>query len=814
MAYRKPAVTVIQEFTGLVPALASFTLPSVSTGKVYQLVTKDLLGTYSSNQQEYSYASKQAGAIVDTEIMASDEQFPATKKPVSVIMQDVEVEVRASSLVGVGANTNFSDVTASRFATSQAGDLLVIVPVTGIAILAAQTNGASTDVVGQRNRLTAGVSGQFADVKQGDSVEVTGGTNTVTGTFTVAIKVNNDLLVLNSDINDGGGVATDVAFSITGDRGQNNEGKYRIKTVSSANAVVLESPLAEAESFISYSIVREIEEISIARVASLPGNGFVASLDNIELPGGLTYNSLPVLSGTVKADYRALRNDMAANIREFARLSDLQAFFGVDQITPANELAFALSIMLQNTTTPINGLGLSELAASNEVLAYQGALDVLALTDMYAIVPLSQNPVVGQLMKPHVEQLSLAQKERVAIVNRQLIKIETLKESSTTSLVTNNSRIIVNTQVDGAALLASPNLLNDATVDAFLTVQPGDTLVIVGGTGAITGELEVVAKLSNNQIEASGDVVSADSTNLQYYIVRKDGISADGVTFYDRSAQFITDGVAAGHMFKIESGPFMGAYKIASVNSEKQLTLAQIPGIVSLETGITYSIYRDLTRTEQANFVKAYSAAIGSRRIVNTWPDVVKAPVGSVIYDLPGYFASAAVGAMTTGLPTQQGFTNLTIVGFLGLLHSTGYFSDAQLNEMADGGTFIFGQDGEETPLYVRHQLTTDRSSIKFQEFSVTKNVDYISKFTRNSYKNYIGVYNIVETTLDELKGTAKAVITFLRDTTRLPRIGGVVRSGQLTKLEESADQIDTVIMRFKYNIPIPLNNLEITVEV
>jgi hypothetical protein len=133
---------------------------------------------------------------------------------------------------------------------------------------------------------------------------------------------------------------------------------------------------------------------------------------------------------------------------------------------------------------------------------------------------------------------------------------------------------------------------------------------------------------------------------------------------------------------------------------------------------------------------------------------------------------------------------------------------------MADGGTFIFAQEGEESPLFVRHQLTTDRSAIKFQEYSFTKNCDYCCKFIRNAYKGYIGVYNIVESTLDELRNTAKAVLTFLKDDTRLPRIGGVIRSGQLTKLEESTTQIDTVIMRFKLNLPIPLNNLEITVEV
>lgn len=814
MAYRRPAVSVIQEFLGLVPALASFTLPSVSTGKVFQLVSNDLLGTYAGNSQAYTYAGKTAGAFVDLEKLASDEQFPATKKPIAVLIKNAEVEVKTTSLVGVGANSAFSDVTSARFTGVQSGDFIVIEPVTGIAILAPVANGVSSDVVGQRNRLASGVPGQFADVKQGDIVDVTGGTNTEVGTYTVAIKVNNDLLVLDADVNDGGGPATDVAFSISGDRGQANEGAYKIKTVTDANNLVLESVLPEAESFISYYVKRAVASITLDRADDLVSNGFLATADDIQLPANLTYQTFPIIAGTVRADYRALRVDMSGSVREFARLTDLQAFFGVDQINPANELAYGLSIMLQNTTTPVNGLGLGELAATDEVQAYQAALDVLARTEMYAICPLTQNPVVGQLMKPHVEQLSLAQKERVAIVNRKLVTVETLKDESTTVTNLNNSRVIVNTQVDGVSTIAQATHLNDPTVDAFLTVQPGDTVSVVGGTNAIVTTATVQSKTDNNNLVLSTAIVTGNSTNIQYFIARKDGIGADGITFYDRNANFITDGIVAGHMFKILSGPYAGSYKIASVSSEKQLVLTQIPGIVSLTQAVNYEIYRDMTKSEQAQFVATYSSAIGSRRVVNVWPDLVKAPVGAVTQDLPGYYAGAAIAAITTGLPTQQGFTNLTIVGFLGLEHSTGYFDDNQLDTMAGGGTFIFGQEGEETPLFIRHQLTSDTSAIKFQEYSVTKNVDYISKFLRSAYKGFIGVYNIVETTLDELKNTAKACITFLKDTTRLPRIGGVIRSGQLTKLEESDTQIDTVIMRFLFNIPIPLNNLEITIEV
>lgn len=822
MAYRRPAVTVIQEFVGLVPALATFSLPSVAVGPAFQLVTDDLLGTYSNTQQAYAYASLLGGALVDLEPAGGD--YPASKLPVSVHLRNAIVEVVSEKTNGSGSGQAFSDPTPAVFARAQAGDLVVIKEALNVAILALQNDGVSSDSAGQRDRLTAGTAGQFENVKAGDTVEVTGGTNTNTGTFTVLVKVSNSVLKLDADVNDGVGPASDVTYSISGDRGTLNQGQYRIRSKSDDNNLVLESPLAEDEAPITYEVHREVSEIELARVASLPANGFLPTASNITLPAGLIYTdeeleNYDILSGSVRANYRALRTDMAADVREFGRLSDVEAFFGVDQITPANPLAFGLSIMLQNTVTPVSGLGLNANGLSSETLAYTAALDVLSLTNMYALVPLTQNPVIHQLFKTHVEQMSQAERraERVAIVNRTLKTVETVQEESTTSSAEANSRIIVNTQVDGAHDGSDLNRLNDATPDQFMNVQAGDTVVIQSGTGVIPGSYPVQAVVSSNALDLDGDFVTAGppASNVQYYIIRKDGVGADGQTFYDRNAQFISDGVAPGY-YLLVSGPggVAGRHRIASVDSERQLTLDQIPGVASLVTGITYEVERDMSRTEQADFVKGYSSGLGSRRVVNLWPDTLKIPVGQVVEDLPGFYAACAVGAITTGLPTQQGFTNLTISGFLGLLHSSKYFTEDQLDAIADGGTMILGQDGPEQPLFIRHQLTTDRSAIKFQEFSVTKNVDFIAKFVRNAYKGFPGVYNIVDTTLDELRGTAKAVLTFLKDDTRLPRIGGVIRSGTLALIEEHPDQIDTVRMRFKVNIPIPLNNLDITIEV
>lgn len=289
-----------------------------------------------------------------------------------------------------------------------------------------------------------------------------------------------------------------------------------------------------------------------------------------------------------------------------------------------------------------------------------------------------------------------------------------------------------------------------------------------------------------------------------------------GLILTSASSQFVTDGVVPG-MFINVSAPTnaVGRYKINSVDSQTQVTLAVAVAGTNPASGVSFAVDKDLSKSQQASVLASYAAGIASRRCVMTWPDVVKIPAGNEIRTLPGYFLNCAVGALTTGLPTQQGLTNLSVSLYQGVVHSTKYFDKDQLNAIADGGVMIFVQEVlDQTPLFIRHQLTTDRTAIKFQEYSVTKNVDFIAKFVRINHKQFIGQYNIVDSTFDDLKTNAKGILTYLAESTKLPKIGGVIRDGKLASVVQDPVNIDTITERYTLNIPIPLNNLDITIVV
>ncbi len=584
----------------------------------------------------------------------------------------------------------------------------------------------------------------------------------------------------------------------------NNVGTYLVREVVDNNILKLQSEVIEIGTAISYRILVSEDSIPLTRV-----DHYVADVDTIDLLAGIQYLGNDVVEGKVVASYRALRVDLASDVKEFGKLSELQAEFGIDQIVPANPLAFGLAIALQNTVTKVNGLGLNALYVTNESLAFLGALDVLKRTGMYASAPLSQSPVIHQMFSSHVTQMSAPDlgKERVGICNKKVVTVETLVDS----LTTDGERTIVNTKTDGIVTLGADTL--QAPIDTYNLVQAGDVCRILGGTGVTAGDYVVDSVDSNLQLTLAGFSVTYNGADVQYYILRGYGLEANGSVFYDGDAEFLIEGVSAGHYLMIEAGSFAGRYEVISVESDVKLVIAQVPGVVSVQSPITYTVEKDMSRNEIAEYMAAYASTFANRRLVITYPDVVKIPEGSVIRELPGFYLSCAIAALTTGLPTHQGFTGLTVSGFLGFIHGSEFFDEEQLDIIAEGGVMVFDQEVPEAPLFIRHELTTDRSAIKFQEYMVTKNVDYIAKFMRNGFKDYIGVYNIVDSTFDELKTTAKAILDYLRDETVLPRIGGVIKHGNLTKLEEGAN-IDTIAMRFKLGIPIPLNNIDITLQV
>ena len=758
MAYRRPGIEVVQQFQALSPALVLPTLPAVIVGPAFQIEEDGSTGeTYAGASKDYSYPDLYGGAVVDTNSLDEDE-IAATQKPVSLKL------------------------------------------ITAYITKASGTDG--TTLVGDQTFTTTGAS--FASI-------------TPSATVQYFVELNN----ANSD-----------------------DGKHLINSKTSSTEVELADELQNAIAGTAvYKVLLKSSSIEYDN-DTFTDMGIAISATEVTIPANLPSDptdptSDPVSEAAdVEISYRALRPDLADSLDVYTDLDSLEAVFGVGlAANPANPYGFGVNIALGNTTTEINATGLRATYFSDEGLAYQTALEFLESKDVYGICVLTQNATVAQTLSTHVsgQSVSTVGRERIGFVNRKLESIEVIIPTSGIGTVTSagtgngTSAAHVNTTfkdpTNGEYILDGVGVGNYIETSAYVAVEGvavatstpagGDSIVsatrtIVVAGGAFTSEhVGFTARIANATTPANnGDWVIESVTSGTTIVVldplaalvNESGPSFD-LTVYQVSPTTVQDLYIRNTR-----------HYISNVVSNTQLTLQTDPtnGFYGTLESVEYRITEDMTRSEEASFLAGWATAFANRRLVSVWPDTCAVTISGTATLLPGFYFGCALNALVAGLPSQQGFTNLSLTGFVGRENSDDRFNDTQLDTIAGGGNLIITQEVAQAPVFVRHQLTTDTSSIQFQELSVTKNVDLIARFFRDLYSPYIGKYNITDALKDLLKSITTSGIDFLKNH-KAPRVGGVLRDGSMSKMVESISQPDSIEIDIDVKIPYPLNNIKVT---
>lgn len=175
----------------------------------------------------------------------------------------------------------------------------------------------------------------------------------------------------------------------------------------------------------------------------------------------------------------------------------------------------------------------------------------------------------------------------------------------------------------------------------------------------------------------------------------------------------------------------------------------------------------------------------------------------NVYVPVPGYYYAAAAAGAVIGTPVQQPLTYYGLGGVNRTYGSADMFSEANLNTIAEGGTFIVVQDSPNSPIYIRHQLSTDVTTIERKELSITKQVDYAAKYMRKTLVKYTGKYNITPNFIKLVKANLSGVGADL------------VRNGQVAAVEIVTvyqDEIspDTVRAEVILTVKYPANYIKV----
>lgn len=280
---------------------------------------------------------------------------------------------------------------------------------------------------------------------------------------------------------------------------------------------------------------------------------------------------------------------------------------------------------------------------------------------------------------------------------------------------------------------------------------------------------------------------------------------------------WLADGIEAGDTIEItdtDTTPTTVTRIIDSIVTDTYLTVTvAITGLISTPGPYEYEIITALNKGQQATEVATTSSTFGSSRFTHVFPDVAIIETGldddgdPIYSNQPGYYLGCALGGMIGGLPSHQGFTRIAIAGVAGIENSNDYFSGTQLDTIAEGGTFIFVQLSQTAPPSVRHQLTTDRSTIEFGELSFVKNFDYVSILCKEVLDAFLGRYNITPSTLSTLETALRGILESLR-LGSYPRIGSRVLGYDIVSVEQNETIRDRVEMIAEIDFPYALNTI------
>ena len=116
-------------------------------------------------------------------------------------------------------------------------------------------------------------------------------------------------------------------------------------------------------------------------------------------------------------------------------------------------------------------------------------------------------------------------------------------------------------------------------------------------------------------------------------------------------------------------------------------------------------------------------------------------------------------------------------------------FTETELDIIAGGGVCIFKSDQDNFPVYMRHQLTNDVSSIEVREESIGTVLDVIELLVRRRLFKYLGNRNIDAALIDELSTVVEGIKQFLITDV------GAVEDFKITQISRNPDRPDGIIM-------------------
>jgi hypothetical protein len=582
-----------------------------------------------------------------------------------------------------------------------------------------------------------------------------------------------------------------------------------------------------------------------------------------------TIGAKPVTFAEMYMEYVALRQDLQ-NVAEVTSSSEAIALLG--KYDARNPLCVGVHVSLANSSTPIKVYGL----AADTLAGYTDFVERTShLNDIYAVCALTYDTsIIGYLKgvwenyadPTYVLTHGIKQKFRAVLGGVDLVtQSEVISATAGSSTLTK-----AGTTPAGNKTITIVSQVGQAVPTDFSAngVLPGDIVTITLG-GVAQGPytvahvnsamaLEVEEALPNLVVSSNAldHMTIKDPTGVTTrctmvhtaaaFTLDEAVLDALYLTLSSSTSEFITDGVVPGDLLQIPTDPESSSFTtydtwvIAAVDSETRVTVVnggnntadlqnELPHLIKrtaatdrvVSAGTVYfRIKRNMTKTEQVNYMLAVAQSLDSKRAILCYPnsvDITDLVDGSltrtgtdpeVAAAQPGYYLACLVGGQTASQPSQQGFTNLGGNGIDRIYNSNDYFSEEQLTNLSNGGVYVFVQDAPAALPYTIHEVTTDVLSLETGEYMHVKNLDYLSMSFLETLRPFNGKWNITPDAIQFITQALYAGInthkTAYRARIGAPMIDGTVRT-VFQNTDVSEDRIEAYV---DADLPSVLNTI------
>ena len=484
--------------------------------------------------------------------------------------------------------------------------------------------------------------------------------------------------------------------------------------------------------------------------------------------------------------YKALRLDVTAaagvpQLLLFNNPDEVAALIG--PVSPENPLAYALYCGFLNAPNiQLAALGVAAVspdAPDGTLEGYEQAFGFLGRKEVYALATCSQDRVIADLMGVHVTTFSGKDqgKERIGLCN---LKLPTEHEPK---LAISGNMTIESVGGGKYELTFTDDTLNVVTALDGKSDANGNT--ISASVGQDYGpEVGLFLDRAGDAFRwlvtkiVSATTVQIDTTNL-YLPGQGPGTGGNGDAYFQTESSHLSSFEVDGELCSIN----LRQAAIDKSRAAGRLALCE-------------------TLAEIAGGPGGYQ----NQRLFLVLPERVLMPVNGTKASVPGYYISAALAAMCGQLPPQQSFSNYPLVGFVGVDGSSDIFSEDEMATAASGGILWVVQDTEGAPLLVRHQLSTDTSSVVAQEMSIRRSVDVYAKAIRSQIRGRVGRNNITKSFLQALglglNGVSSAFVGENRP----------LAEAAVTSIGRNPNRLDGIVAECKVTPWFPVNAIDVVI--